>query len=125
MASDTGGETGEFGDLADDDLPGREWVDLLLPVDLVEAASDLSTPPLLVSKLDNEFLGLSDLPLPGILERKEPRKDRVDSLVSDLLKDGYDWSPSPTLRSPGVEASPFGGFVPSRVFDGCCPIPPE
>ena len=124
MASDIGGEAGVPGVLADDDLPDLEWVDLLLPVDLVEAASDLSTPPLLVSKLDNEFRGLSDLPLPGILDRKEPRKDRVDSLVSDLLKDGYDWSPSLILRSPEVEASPFGVLVPSRVFDGCCPIPP-
>ena len=45
-----------------------------------------------------EFRGLSVLPLePGILDRRE-RKDLDESLVSDLLKEGYDWS----------EASPEG-----------------
>lgn len=45
-----------------------------------------------------EFLGLSVLLLlPGIFDRKE-RKDLEDSLVSDLLNDGYDCrSPEPAL----------------------------
>lgn len=40
-----------------------------------------------------EFLGLSVLPEPGILDRRE-RKERDESLVSDLLKEGYDCKPS-------------------------------
>ena len=72
---------------------GGEWdrdaraarPDLPLAADLVEAASDLS-----VSMLESDPLGLSVFPLPGIFERMTPRKDFEDSLVSDLLKEGYD-----------------------------------
>jgi hypothetical protein len=62
----------------------RETLDLPLLPDLTDAAS-------LESPLENavEFLGLSLLLLPGILDLSE-RKDRTDSLVSDLLKEGYD-----------------------------------
>ena len=88
IASFIGAVLGVVGDLAAADLPDREWLDLPLAADLVDAASDLSTPPLLVSRFCREVLGLSDFPLPGILDRIEPRKERDDSLVSDLLKDG-------------------------------------
>ena len=79
---------------ADEDDPRRDrWLaDLALTADLVDAASDLSIPPLLepVSMLspEVEFLGLSVFPLPGILDLIELRKDREDSFVSDLLNEG-------------------------------------
>lgn len=46
-----------------------------------------------------ELRGLSVFPEPGILDRRE-RKDREDSLVSDLLNEGYDCRFSGTARSP-------------------------
>jgi hypothetical protein len=61
----------------------------LLP-DLTDAASP--------SPLDRmaEFLGLSAALLePGILDRRGFLKDRRDSFVSDLLKEGYACSESP------------------------------
>lgn len=74
---------------------------LVLLVDFTEAASDLSSPKPAV-----EPLGLSlflSLPLdPGILERIEPLRDRIDSLVSVRENDGYDCSGSPE-RSPGFD----------------------
>jgi hypothetical protein len=45
-----------------------------------------------------EARGLSVLTPPGIFDRSE-RNDRDDSLVSDLLNDGYDWRASP-LAAP-------------------------
>jgi hypothetical protein len=68
----------------------RDTLDLPLFPDRTEAASFLAE-SLAASPLDRiaEFLGLSVLPLPGILDRN-PRNDRDESLVSDLLKDGYD-----------------------------------
>lgn len=69
----------------------RDALDLPLRPDRTEAASFLLE-SFVASPLAKmvEFLGLSVLPLPGILDRRE-RKDRDESLVSDLLKDGYDW----------------------------------
>ena len=56
--------------------------------DLTEATSDLSAEaspfPL---EMMVEFRGLSVFPVPGILDRRD-RKEREDSLVSDLLKEG-------------------------------------
>lgn len=87
--------------------------------DLDDAASDLSSFPELVSIIESDVRGLSVFPLPGIFERMEPRKERVDSFVSDLLKDGYDWR-SREVRS---DASPVGVFDPSRdAFEACCPM---
>lgn len=66
-----------------------DMADLPLRPDRTEAASDLSATT--VSPLLNpevEFRGLSVLP--GIFDLKAPRRDRVDSLVSALLKEGYD-----------------------------------
>lgn len=63
-------------------------LDLALVADLIDAASDLSVPPETVSIWDSDVLGLSVFMLPGILDRIEPRNERVDSFVSDLLKDG-------------------------------------
>lgn len=66
-----------------------EPLDLTLAADLVEAASDRSFPPL-VSMLDSDALGLSDFSdfeLDRILDPMD-RKEREDSFVSDLLKDG-------------------------------------
>jgi hypothetical protein len=57
------------------------------PLDLVEAASDLSALPLVSLRPATEFRGLSDLPVPGILFRNELRSERVESLVSDLSKE--------------------------------------
>lgn len=56
-----------------------------------------------------EFLGLSTLPLPGILDRN-PRKERVESLVSDLLNEGYDERASP-------EGEPFLDEAPPSLED--------
>jgi hypothetical protein len=87
-------EASTVGVCADEDDPRRDrWpADLALTADLVDAASDLSIPPLLglVSMLspEVEFLGLSVFPLPGILDLMELRKDREDSFVSDLLNEG-------------------------------------
>lgn len=53
-----------------------------------------------------EFLGLSVFEPPGILDRSA-LKDREESLVSDLLKDGYD------CRLPSPEAEPLGEEPPS------------
>ena len=63
-----------------------------------------------------EFLGLSDL-VPGIFDLS-PLKERDDSLVSDLPKDGYDCRPSPDL-SIDVDEAFLGVPVP---FEGCWPI---
>ena len=61
--------------------------DLALDPDFTDAlVSDLSKVPLGTSDCENEFLGLSDF-WPGIFDRN-PRKEREDSLVSDLLKEG-------------------------------------
>lgn len=76
-------DDGESGAAA---LP-RDMADRALLPDLTDAASDLSA---LASPFDRptvDPLGLSVL-LPGILERKVPRNERLDSLVSALLKDG-------------------------------------
>ena len=56
----------------------------LLP-DFTEAASDFSCGSPFARMA--ELRGLSVLPEPGILDRSD-RKDRDDSLVSDLLKEG-------------------------------------
>jgi hypothetical protein len=67
----------------------RELLDRPLFPDLTDAAStgfSVGDSPL--ARLE-EPRGLSVLLLPGILERSE-RRDRDDSLVSDLLKEGYD-----------------------------------
>ena len=102
--------------------PAFDPPDLVLVADFVEAASDLSTlGP--ASMFDRDVLGLSVFPLPGILDRIEPRKDRKDSLVSDLLKDGYDCSPSPSVRSGKVVDSAVGAWRASFCFEGCWPIP--
>lgn len=76
---------GELGDRRDSGRLERERPDLALFPEVTEAASDLSTGSPLESMA--EFLGLSVLPEPGILDLSE-RKDREDSLVSDLLNDG-------------------------------------
>jgi hypothetical protein len=62
---------------------------------MLSALSVASLPPgsTPVSATCDAF-GLSALEEPGIFERMEPRSERVDSLVSALLKDGYDSSPS-------------------------------
>lgn len=64
----------------------RDMADFALFPDLTEAASDFSPE---ASPFDRmaEFRGLSVFPLPGILDRRE-RKERDESFVSDLLKDG-------------------------------------
>ena len=62
--------------------------DLTLVADLVDAASDRSALPLVVSMFEKEALGLSIFWLPGILDRIDPRNERDDSFVSDLLNDG-------------------------------------
>ena len=62
--------------------------DFPFAADIIDAESDLSPAPLLVSRFDKEALGLSFLWLPGILDRIDPRIERDDSLVSDLLNEG-------------------------------------
>ena len=63
-------------------------LDLALVADLIDAASDLSVSPVTVSIWLSDVLGLSVFVLPGIFERIDPRSERIDSFVSDLLKDG-------------------------------------
>lgn len=100
-------EDGEVGDTA-----GSEC--LLLRADLLDlivSLSDLSPSPF-DSKA--EVRGLSVFPEPGILDRKV-LKDLVESLVSDLLKEGRDGRPS-------GPAALFGREVLLPSLDGWLPI---
>lgn len=83
--------------------------DFALRPDFTEAASDFSSP------FDRmvEFRGLSVFPEPGILDRRV-LNERDDSLVSDLLKEGYDCKPSP--RSPPGPAPDLEDEPPSFEF---------
>jgi hypothetical protein len=96
-------DEGELGDGSESERLTLLWGDLPLRPDLTEAASDLSG----TSPLDKmaELLGLSVLPEPGILERRE-RKERDESLVSDLLKEGYDCRTSSLLPAGLEDAAP-------------------
>ncbi len=69
---------------------GRD--DRLVRDDLIELASDLSVGGSPFESMV-EDRGLSFFELPGILDRSE-RNDRVESLVSERLKEGYDCRPS-------------------------------
>jgi hypothetical protein len=82
---------GEVTDEAESRRLMRGAGDLLLLPDFTEAASDFSGGSTLANTA--EVLGLSVLLEPGILERRA-RKERDDSLVSDLLNEGYDCSVS-------------------------------
>lgn len=97
--------------------------DLALVVDFIDATSDLSPPPVLEpsapARPDKDALGLSVFPLPGIFDLMAPLKEREDSLVSDLLNDGYDCSPSPGDRSRELEDVLADVPDPSDFFD-CC-----
>lgn len=85
-----------------------------LPFELAEDLFDSARSRFPPSFAEIEFLGLSDL-APGIFDRS-PRKEREDSLVSDLPKEGYDWSPSPPDLSSDVDEALLGVPVP---FEGC------
>ena len=109
-----GFDTGESGELV------LESAERPLFPDRKEAASDLSTRVSPLLNPDAELRGLSVLPLPGILDLN-PRKDRFDSLVSDLLNDGYDWRLSKSLFKEVCDAPPLGVDVP-EPFEGWFPI---
>lgn len=115
-------DAGELGLGGTGEIWGRfafDPLDLALVADLVDAASERSLPTE-VSMLVIDARGLSDFSLdePGILDLID-RKEREDSLVSDLLKEGYDCKPSPR-RSREVEEASLGVFEPS--LDCCWPI---
>ena len=117
---------GDIGGCTDDPDIARlvlDPPDLALVVDLIEATSDLSPIPEAVPSppaiADVDALGLSLFPLPGIFDLMAPRKEREDSLVSDLLNDGYDCSPSPAERSAALEELFPDVPDPSDFFD-CC-----
>ena len=101
----------------------RDPPDLALVVDLIDAASDLSPLPEAVPSTpaitDVDALGLSVFPLPGIFDLMAPLREREDSLVSDLLNDGYDCSPSPAERSAAADEELAEVPDPSDFFD-CC-----
>jgi hypothetical protein len=84
--------------------------------DEIGESSDRSATCSPLTKPDVEFRGLSVLP--RILEPKEERNDRVDSLVSALLKEGYDWRLS---LSDAWDAPPLGEFAPEPL-EGWFPI---
>lgn len=67
---------------------------LLLVDDFMEAASDLSPS----TKFEEDDLGLSR-DLDGIFDLIELRRDRVESFVSDLEKEGYESSDGPSFES--------------------------
>lgn len=73
---------GDVGDVAES-LRLRGTPDFALFPDLTEAASDFSS----VGDVMTEFLGLSVLLEPGILDLRA-LKEREESLVSDLPKEG-------------------------------------
>jgi hypothetical protein len=83
------------------EIAGRE----IFP-DLRDAESDLSTRVSPLLNPDVELRGLSVL-LPGILDLS-PRKDLIDSLVSALLNDGYDWRLSTPLSNEVCDTLPLG-----------------
>ena len=88
---------------------------MLLP-DLMDPVSFGSPGP---SPLESiaELRGLSVFPDPGILDRSD-LKDRVESLVSVLAKEGY------CCRSPGPELGLLPGAAPPS-FELWLPILPE
>lgn len=113
-------ELGLGGTAASCGIVDFEPFDLTLAADLVDAASDRSFPTL-VSMLDSDARGLSDLSdfeLDRILDPID-RREREDSFVSDLLNDGYDCKPS-LRRSIEVEDWFLGVLEPS--FDCCWPM---
>src|SRR6201996_5255327 len=98
---------------------------LPLAADLIDCVSALSSDGDVTEvRAVDELRGLSaDLPLPGILVRSAVRSDRADSLVSDLLKDGYEYSDGPEpvgVCEPGVPVP-----LPSFSLDGWFPIVPD
>lgn len=92
-------------------------------VDLIEATSDLSPGvPSSPFRAPTEARGLStDFSLsdfePGIFERIDPRKDRDEPCVSDLLNDGRPESESEAFRF--VDELFLGVREPSLLLD-CC-----
>jgi len=102
-------------------IVGFEPPDLALPEDFCDM--DLSRCPLVTSAAENELLGLSDF-APGIFERN-PRNERDDSLVSDLLNEGYDCNVSLPDLSREVDDAFLGVLEPSLDFEGCWPILPS
>lgn len=75
----------------------REGLDADLPLvdDFTLCASDLSSAAVSPLSPVVDPLGLSADLLPGILVRKALLKERMLSLVSDLLKEGYESSAGP------------------------------
>jgi len=65
--------------------------DLVLTELLTDATSDLSADvdAPFPARAAEDDRGLSDFPLPGILERSWLRSEREDSLVSERPKEGY------------------------------------
>lgn len=77
---------------------GTRLVSDLLAVSLVST--------LMLGGVAEDSRGLSALPLPGIFDRMEPRRDRDDSLVSVLLSGGYESRSSPVrLVADGDDGS--------------------
>jgi hypothetical protein len=89
------------------------------PLDLIEAASDLSRTAF-VSRPADDDLGLS-LALFGILDRIADRMDLEDSFVSERLKEGYDLKPGSLSAPASFSPLPFEGWLPivyaSAVFE--------
>lgn len=85
----TASSAGVIGEVTDSLRLFRDVADRPLLPDLIDDASPLS---FVLSPLENiaEFLGLSVLEDPGILDRREFLIDRVDSFVSDLIMGGPD-----------------------------------
>jgi len=77
----------EDGELGEGMESARLALDFPFLPDFTEAASNFSGKSPFASIA--EFRGLSVLPEPGIFDRRD-RNERDESLVSDLLNDGYD-----------------------------------
>lgn len=105
MPEASDGDVGEVGDMAESVLL------VLLPDLLVLMVSVSVSPSPLESKA--EFLGLSVFD-PGILDRSA-LKDRAESLVSDLAKEGKDWKVSGPLELGPAE---LVGLEALPSFDG-------
>lgn len=120
-------ETGDVIDPLDALEPARPSLAVgPLALDLIEPASDLSPGvPSSVANAPAEALGLSvdslrsDFELPGIFERIDPRNERDEPWVSDLLKDGRLESESGVKF---VDEEFLGVREPSLPFDCCWPI---
>ena len=114
-SDESGGEAGSLlGESGASPLLPLDKADFELFPDRTDAASDLSPSRSPLTNPEVEFRGLSLL-LPGIFDLNAPLNDRLDSLVSALLNDGYDWRLSSPLSNEVCDTLAFGVLAPEPL----------